>query len=58
MKERESYQAELNAELERRIGELERDPTALPKRFSRGNYIAAAVTAGLCLLAVILGARL
>lgn len=43
----------LNAEIERRIEEMEKPNYQFPKRFSRKDYIITTVVAMLCLLGIV-----
>lgn len=50
------YDQKLNAEIERRIAEMENPEHEFPQRFSKGDYIATAAVVLICLAAVIAGA--
>lgn len=52
------YEARLNQEIERRIGEMEREDYGFPRRFSRLDYGVWAVVTALCAALILLGARL
>ncbi len=43
----------LNAEIERRIEEMEKQDYQFPERFSRKDYIITTVVAVLCLLGIV-----
>ena len=50
------YDEKLNAEIEKRISEMEKPDYEFPQRFSKGDYVFTAVVVGICLIAVIAGA--
>ena len=50
------YDEKLNAEIEKRISEMEKPDYEFPQRFSKGDYIFTGVVVGICLIAVIAGA--
>ena len=58
MKERNNYDEKLDAEIEKRIAEMEEPNYVFPKRFGRRDYIAVGATVLFCLAAVIIGAYL
>ena len=48
--------AELNAEIEKRIEEMEKPGYEFPRRFSKVDYIATVTVAFVCLALIIAGA--
>lgn len=58
MKERNNYDEKLDAEIEKRIAEMEEPNYVFPKRFGRMDYITVGATVLFCLAAVIIGAYL
>lgn len=48
--------AELNAEIERRIDEMEQTGYEFPRRFSKADYIGTFTVAFICLALIIAGA--
>lgn len=56
MKEQNNYDEKLDAEIEKRIAEMEDPNYVFPKRFGRKDYIAVGATVLFCLASVIIGA--
>ena len=50
-----SNQNDFSSDLEKKISSIESDSYKFPKRFSRKDYVFAAVVAFVCLLGVVLG---
>ena len=53
MKQNDEIIQNLNAEIERRIEEMEKTNYQFPERFSRKDYIITTVVAVLCLLGIV-----
>ncbi len=53
---KDNYEARFMDEVEKKIGEMEKDSYEFPKRFSKKDYIATAIVILICLLGVIGGA--
>ncbi len=55
MSEKNDYEEKLNAEIEKRISEMERSDYKFPKRFGKSDYVFLAAVCAVCLAAVIAG---
>lgn len=57
-KQNEDYEEQLDAEIERRICEMEKNDYEFPKRFAKKDYIILALVAAICLAMLIIGRNL
>ncbi|MGN0587442.1 MAG: hypothetical protein ACI4JF_09160 [Oscillospiraceae bacterium] len=56
MDKNNNYEEKLNAEIEKRISEMEQSDYVFPKRFGKRDYIILAAVAAVCLVMIIVGA--
>jgi len=58
MKDRSTNEAHLEAEIEKRIREMESPAYEFPKRFGGFDYIVVVAAVAVCLLLLIIGAHI